>query len=62
MMVVLGGWIGKMIVLVAALAILGQFDFYNRFVLAAVILIGVMGSVLLDYRAVAKGRVPYVSP
>ena len=61
-MVVLGGWVVKMIVLVAALAILGNYEFYNKYVFAAVLLVGVMGSVALDYRAVAKGRVPYVSP
>ena len=61
-MVVLGGWVGKMIVLVAALAVLGNYEFYNKYVFAAVLLVGVMGSVALDYRAVAKGRVPYVSP
>lgn len=60
--IVLGGWIGKMIVLVAALAVLGQFDFYNKYVFAAVLLVGVMGSVGLDYRAVSKGRMPNVVP
>lgn len=60
--VVLGGWVAKMVVLVAALAVLGQFDFYNKFIFAAVLLIGVMGSVGLDYRAVSKGRMPYVVP
>ncbi len=60
--VVLGGWVVKMIVLVAALAVLGQFDFYNKFIFAAVLLLGVMGSVGLDYRAVSKGRMPYVVP
>ncbi len=60
--VVLGGWVAKMIVLVAALAVLGQFEFYNKYVFAAVLLIGVMGSVGLDYRAVSRGRMPYVVP
>lgn len=60
--VVLGGWVAKMVVLVAALAVLGQFDFYNKYIFAAVLLIGVMASVGLDYRAVSKGRMPYVVP
>lgn len=60
--VVLGGWVAKMVVLVAALAVLGQFDFYNKYIFAAVLLVGVMASVGLDYRAVSKGRMPYVVP
>lgn len=60
--VVLGGWVAKMVVLVAALAVLGQFDFYNKYIFAAVLLVGVMASVGLDYRAVSRGRMPYVAP
>ena len=60
--VVLGGWLAKMIVLVVVLAVLQGQDFYHRGVLAAVILVGVLGSAALDYRAVAAGRIPYVQP
>lgn len=62
MAVVLGAWIGKMFFFVIVLAVLGQFDFYHRVVFAVVILIGVIGSALLDMRAVTKGRQPYVTP
>ena len=31
-------------------------------VLAAVLVVGVVGSAVLDYRAVSQGRVPYVEP
>ncbi len=60
--VVLGAWLGKMIALVALFAVLDDMDFYDRRVLAAVTLVGVIGSAVLDYRAVVRGRVPYVEP
>jgi hypothetical protein len=60
--VVLGAWIGKMFFFVIVLAVLGQFSFYHKVVFAIVILIGVIGSALLDMWAVAKGRQPYVTP
>ncbi|MGV8966794.1 MAG: hypothetical protein ACOH2F_10990 [Cellulomonas sp.] len=60
--VVMGAWLGKVVVLIAVLAILRGQDFYSKGVLAAVLLAGVMGSALLDYRAVRAGRVPYVTP
>lgn len=62
MAVVLGAWIGKMFFFVIILAVLGQFDFYHRVVFAVVILLGVIGSALLDMRAVTKARQPYVTP
>lgn len=57
-----GTWIAKMLVLVVVLAILRDQDFYHRGVFVVVVLVGVLGSVLLDYRAVARGRVPYIEP
>lgn len=60
--VVLGGWLGKMIVLAAALALLREQTFYDRLTLAVVLMVGVLGSALLDYRAVRSGRVPYTDP
>ncbi|WP_372593048.1 hypothetical protein [Actinotalea sp.] len=60
--VVLGGWLLKMIVLIAVFAVLREMDFYDRTVLAVVTIAGVLGSVALDYRAVVTGRVPYVQP
>ena len=59
---VLGAWIVMMLVVVIALAVLSRFDFYNRLVLGAVLLAGVIGSALLDYRAVTSARMPYVDP
>ncbi|GAA1862093.1 hypothetical protein [Myceligenerans crystallogenes] len=58
--VVMGSWIGKMVVLVVVLVLLRGQDFYDRVVLFVVLLIGAVGSALLDYRAVRGGRLPYV--
>ena len=60
--VILGAWLVKMILLVAVLATLRGMDFYDRGVFVVVVLVGVLGAVYLDYRAVARGRVPYVQP
>ncbi|PZR52088.1 hypothetical protein DNL40_13650 [Xylanimonas oleitrophica] len=59
---VMGAWLVKIVVLVGVLALLRGQDFYSREVLMVVLLVGVVGSALLDYRAVARGRVPYVQP
>lgn len=62
MAVVMGTWLGKLVVVIVLLAVLRGMDFYDRYVLAVVVAVAVIGSALLDYRAVAQGRVPYVSP
>ncbi|MBC7551041.1 MAG: hypothetical protein H7269_09120 [Cellulomonas sp.] len=60
--VVLGAWLGKFAVLIAVLAVLRGREFYSKEVLAVVLVVGVLGSAVLDLRAVSKGRVPYVTP
>lgn len=60
--VVMGGWLAKMVVVVIALVLLRQWDFYDRYVFAAVLLIGAVASAYIDYRAVNRGRIPYVEP
>ncbi|WP_298459396.1 hypothetical protein [uncultured Cellulomonas sp.] len=60
--VVMGSWLAKVVVLIAVLALIRGEDFYHRGVLAAVLFAGVIGSALLDLRAVRVGRVPYVTP
>lgn len=62
MAVIMGTWLGKLVVVIVVLAVLRGMDFYDRYVLAVVVAVAVIGSALLDYRAVARGRVPYVSP
>ena len=58
--VVMGSWLAKMIVVIVVLAVIRDQVFYDRAVLAVVLAVGVVGSALLDYRAVLRGRVPYV--
>ncbi len=60
--VILGSWLVKMIVLVVILVLLQGREFYDRTTFVVVLLAGVLGSLVLDYRAVAAGRVPYVDP
>lgn len=60
--VVMGSWLAKMLVLILALALLRQFEFYDKWLLGGVLMVGVIGAALIDYRAVAHGRVPNVIP
>lgn len=60
--VVMGSWLAKMVVLIVILVVLRGMDFYDRWVFAGVLLVGVIGSAVMDYRAVNKGRIPYVEP
>lgn len=60
--VVMGTWLAKVLVVVVVLALLRDLDFYSRGVLAGVLALGVVGSAVLDFRAVNGGRVPYVEP
>ncbi len=59
MAVVLGAWLVKIIVVIAVFVVLKPLDFYNPQVLALVSFAGVIGSAVLDARAVQRGRVPY---
>lgn len=60
--VIMGAWLGKVVVVFVALAVLSHYDFYDRIVLALVLLAGVLGSAFLDLRAVQRARIPYVEP
>lgn len=60
--VVMGAWLAKVIVVIVVLAVINDMDFYSKPVLAVVLLVGVIGSAYLDYRAVSRGRIPYVEP
>lgn len=60
--IVMGAWLGKIVVVIVVLTVLRDLEFYDRTVLAVVLLVGVLGSALLDYRAVTNGRIPYVEP
>jgi hypothetical protein len=58
--VVLGMWVVKMLVVFVVLLVLYPFDFFDRPVMGAVLLAGVVGAALVDYRAVSSARLPYV--
>lgn len=59
---VLGGWLAKMIVIVAMLAVLRGYDFYDRYVLAGTLVVIVVASLVIEMRAVMSARVPVVEP
>jgi hypothetical protein len=59
---VLGSWLLKMVLLIVVLALLRDADFYSRPALFVSLLVGVVGSLLLEARIVATTRVPYVEP
>ncbi|WP_051640272.1 hypothetical protein [Cellulomonas sp. URHE0023] len=57
--VLMGAWLGKIILVIVVLASIRHLDFYNPQVLATVLMVGVIGSAVLDARAVQRGRVTY---
>ena len=57
--VLMGAWLGKIIVVIVVLASIRHLDFYNPQVLAVVLMVGVIGSAILDARAVQRGRITY---
>ncbi|MFG1793841.1 hypothetical protein [Nocardia sp. NPDC049149] len=60
-MVILGSWVGKMLVALLVIAILNQFDFYDRMVLFLTV-IGALVIVLgAEAYGVVRQRVPYVT-
>ncbi|MCL2467566.1 MAG: hypothetical protein FWF02_10800 [Micrococcales bacterium] len=59
-MVVMGAWVVKMLVVFVALAVLARQSWVHPLVLGIVLAVGVIGAALLDYRAVATARMPYI--
>jgi hypothetical protein len=59
---VMGTWLAKVLVIIVVLAVLRPLDFYSKPILGAMLALAVIGSAVLDYRAVSMGRVPYVEP
>lgn len=59
---VLGGWLAKMILIVAMLAVLRGMDFYDRYVLAGTLAAIVLAALVIEARAVMTARVPVVDP
>ena len=60
--VALAAWVAKAAILIGAFVALRGTDLVDRPLFALVVVAGVLGSLALDYRAVARGRVPYVDP
>lgn len=60
--VVMATWLVKVVLVIVALVVLRGMDFYDSRVFGIVLLLGVAASALLDYRAVVRHRVPYVTP
>jgi hypothetical protein len=58
--VALAAWVLKAMILIGAFIALRGSDLVNRPIFSLVVVVGVLGSLALDYRAVARGRVPYV--
>jgi hypothetical protein len=59
---VLGSWLIKMIILVAALAVLRESDSYSRPALLIALTLGTLGSLALEARVILASREPYVEP
>jgi len=59
---VLGSWIVKMLLLMVVLVLLREADFYSRPVLFVALLVGTVGTLLLEAFVVVRTRVPYVEP
>lgn len=60
--VVLGAWVAKMLVLIAALAALQDMTFYDKGVFAVVLFGAVLVSMAIDVRAVVRARIPNTGP
>jgi len=59
---VLGSWLVKMVLLIVVLALLRDADFYSRPVLFVALLVGTLGTLLLEAFVVVRTKVPYVEP
>lgn len=61
---VMGSWLAKVVVLLVVLlttrGMIADLPTAARFVVLAVVTLGAIGSAALDYRAVRRGRIPYV--
>ncbi|PFG20295.1 hypothetical protein [Serinibacter salmoneus] len=55
---VLGGWLAKMAVIIALLAVLANFTFYNRYVFVATMMVIVLASLVIEMQVVRGARIP----
>jgi hypothetical protein len=56
---VLGSWLVKMVLLLVVLALLRDADFYSRPVLFLTLLLGTIGTLVLEALVVTRTKVPY---
>lgn len=59
---VLLSWLGKIVLLLVVLAALRGATFYDRVTLFVALLVGTIGSLLLEGIVVTRTKVPYVEP
>lgn len=59
---VAGLWLAKFVVVVAIILVLRPHDFYSKPVFGIIVIIGAIGAIALDMRAVQRARVPYLEP
>ena len=55
-------WLAKLIVLIVVLAALRGRDFYNPYVLFAVIAVTVIGALAVQAISIKRNKVPYITP
>lgn len=55
-------WLLKLVVLIVVLFILRGRDFYNPYVLFAVIAVGIIGALVVQALALKSSKLPYVTP
>lgn len=58
--IILGSWFVKMLIIIIALSVLASHDFYDRYVLVAVLVLGVVASGWADFKAVQNARIPNI--
>lgn len=59
---VLGSWLVKMILLIVVLVLLRDADFYSRPVLFVSLLVGTVGTLVIEALVVTRTQVPYTEP
>ena len=59
---VLGSWLIKMVLLIVVLVLLRDADFYSRPVLFISLLVGTIGTLVLEALVVTRTQVPYTEP
>lgn len=59
---VAGLWLAKFLVVVVVIVALRPHDFYDKPVFGITVIVGAIGAIALDMRAVQRARVPYLEP